>query len=30
MMQFAFTQNDAEAPVTLLGWGVSGSIFGGI
>lgn len=30
MMQFAFTQNDAEAPVTLLGWGISGSIFGGI
>lgn len=30
MMQFAFTQNDAEAPATLLGWGVSGSIFGGI
>jgi hypothetical protein len=30
MMQFAFTQNDAEAPVTLLGWGISGSVFGGI
>lgn len=30
MMQLAFTQNDLNAPVTLLGWGVSGSIFSGI
>lgn len=30
MMQLAFTQNDLDAPVTLLGWGVSGSIFSGI
>lgn len=30
MMQLVFTQNDKNAPVTLLGWGVSGSIFSGI
>lgn len=28
-MQLVFNQPDADAPVTLLGWGVSGSIFGG-
>lgn len=30
MMQLAFTQNDLDAPVTLLGWGISGSVFSGI
>ena len=30
MMQLVFTQDDLEAPATLLGWGVSGSIFSGI
>jgi hypothetical protein len=29
-MQLVFKQTDADAPVTLLGWGVSGSIFGGL
>jgi hypothetical protein len=28
-MQLVFKQTEADAPVTLLGWGVSGSIFGG-
>jgi len=30
MMQLVFTQDDEDAPLTLLGWGVSGSIFSGI
>lgn len=30
MMQLVFTQDDEDAPLTLLGWGVSGSIFAGI
>lgn len=30
MMQLIFTQNSKDAPITLLGWGVSGSIFSGI
>lgn len=30
MMQLVFTQDDEDAPLTLLGWGVSGSIFTGI
>jgi len=30
MMQLVFTQDDQDAPLTLLGWGVSGSIFSGI
>jgi hypothetical protein len=30
MMQLVFTQDDLDAPATLLGWGVSGSIFSGI
>lgn len=30
MMQLIFTQDDNNAPLTLLGWGVSGSIFSGI
>jgi len=30
MMQMIFTQDDNNAPLTLLGWGVSGSIFSGI
>lgn len=30
MMQFVCYQDDADAPLTLLGWGVSGSIFSGI
>jgi hypothetical protein len=29
-MQLVFNQPDKDAPVTLLGWGVSGSIFSGI
>ena len=29
-MQLVFKQTDANAPLTLLGWGVSGSIFSGI
>jgi len=29
-MQLVFTQNSKNAPLTLLGWGVSGSIFSGI
>ncbi len=29
-MQLVFKQYDKDAPVTLLGWGVSGAIFGGI
>jgi hypothetical protein len=30
MMQLIFTQDDKNAPLTLLGWGVSGSIFSGV
>lgn len=30
MMQLVFTQDDEDAPLTLLGWGVSGSIFSGV
>ena len=30
LMQLIFTQDDQTAPVTLLGWGVSGSSFGPI
>lgn len=30
MMQLVFIQDDANAPLTLLGWGVSGSIFSGL
>lgn len=30
LMQLVFTQDDQTAPVTLLGWGVSGSSFGPI
>lgn len=30
MMQLVFIQDDSNAPLTLLGWGVSGSIFSGI
>lgn len=30
IMQLVFTQDDIDAPATLLGWGVSGSIFSGI
>lgn len=30
MMQLVFTQNSKNAPLTLLGWGVSGSVFSGI
>lgn len=30
MMQLVFTQDDEDAPLTLLGWGISGSIFSGI
>lgn len=29
-MQLVFKQTEADAPLTLLGWGVSGSIFSGI
>lgn len=29
-MQLVFTQNSKNAPLTLLGWGVSGSVFSGI
>lgn len=29
-MQLVFIQTEANAPVTLLGWGVSGSIFSGL
>lgn len=29
-MQLVFHQNEKDAPVTLLGWGVSGSIFSGL
>ncbi len=29
-MQLVFHQTDANAPVTILGWGVSGSIFSGL
>jgi hypothetical protein len=30
IMQLVFTQDTIDAPLTLLGWGVSGSIFSGI
>lgn len=30
MIQLTFIQSDRDAPITLLGWGVSGSIFTGI
>lgn len=30
MMQLVFIQDDRNAPISLLGWGVSGSIFSGI
>lgn len=30
MMQLVFTQNSKNAPLTLLGWGVAGSVFSGI
>jgi len=30
MMQLVFIQDDSNAPLTLLGWGVSGSVFSGI
>lgn len=29
-IQVVFNQNDVDAPVALLGWGISGSIFGGL
>lgn len=30
IMQLVFLQNSTDAPLTLLGWGVSGSIFSGL